>query len=54
MPIHPVTLHKIEDGAVYYNPLLASKYNMYIFGSSRISWIDWLGTLVFIGRADRV
>jgi thiosulfate reductase cytochrome b subunit len=35
-----------EDGAVYYNPAPAND-DMYIFGSSRISWIDWLGALVF-------
>jgi thiosulfate reductase cytochrome b subunit len=34
------------DGAVYYNPVPAND-GMYVFGSSRISWIDWLGALVF-------
>jgi Ni/Fe-hydrogenase b-type cytochrome subunit len=36
------------DGAVYYNPVPAND-GMYVFGSSRISWIDWLGALVFMG-----
>ena len=22
---------------------------MYIFGSSRVSWVDWLGALIFAG-----
>ncbi|MGE5463587.1 MAG: cytochrome b/b6 domain-containing protein, partial [Syntrophothermus sp.] len=35
-----------DDGAVYYKPLPA-KDGMYVFGSSRVSWIDWLGALVF-------
>jgi thiosulfate reductase cytochrome b subunit len=37
-----------EDGAVYYNPLPASD-DMYVFGSSRVNWIDWLGALLFAG-----
>jgi thiosulfate reductase cytochrome b subunit len=37
-----------EDGAVYYNPLPAND-DMYVFGSSRVNWIDWLGTLLFAG-----
>jgi thiosulfate reductase cytochrome b subunit len=35
-----------EDGAVYYNPVPAND-EMYIFGSSRVAWIDWVGALLF-------
>ena len=37
-----------EDGAVYYNPVPAND-DMYVFGSSRVNWIDWLGALMFVG-----
>jgi thiosulfate reductase cytochrome b subunit len=37
-----------EDGAIYYNPVPA-KDEMYVFGSSRVNWIDWLGALMFAG-----
>ena len=37
-----------EDGAVYYNPIPAND-KMYVFGSSRMNWIDWLGALMFAG-----
>jgi thiosulfate reductase cytochrome b subunit len=37
-----------SSGAVYYNPLPA-KDGMYVFGSSRISGIDWLGAVFFVG-----
>ncbi|MBL8101704.1 MAG: cytochrome b/b6 domain-containing protein, partial [Anaerolineales bacterium] len=37
-----------EDGALYYQPAPA-KDGMYVFGSSRVSWIDWLGALAFAG-----
>jgi thiosulfate reductase cytochrome b subunit len=33
---------------VYYNPTPAEDH-MYVFGSSRVSWIDWLGALLFAG-----
>ena len=36
------------DGAVYYNPVPAND-KMYVFGSSRVNWIDWLGALMFAG-----
>ena len=39
---------KAEDGAVYYNPTPAND-KMYVFGSSRVNWIDWLGALMFTG-----
>ncbi len=37
-----------EDGALYYKPVPA-KDGIYIFGSSRVSWIDWFGALAFTG-----
>lgn len=37
-----------DNGAVYYNPVPA-KDKMYVFGSSRVNWIDWLGALMFAG-----
>jgi Ni/Fe-hydrogenase b-type cytochrome subunit len=39
---------KGADGAVYYNPVPAND-QMYVFGSSRVNWIDWLGALLFAG-----
>ena len=39
---------KGADGAVYYSPVPA-KDKMYVFGSSRVNWIDWLGSLLFVG-----
>jgi Ni/Fe-hydrogenase b-type cytochrome subunit len=39
---------KGSDGAVYYNPVPAND-KMYVFGSSRVNWIDWLGALLFVG-----
>jgi thiosulfate reductase cytochrome b subunit len=35
-----------KDGALYYQPVPAND-KMYVFGSSRVSWIDWLGALAF-------
>ena len=37
-----------EDGALYYQPVPAND-DMYVFGSSRVSWVDWLGALIFAG-----
>lgn len=37
-----------DNGAVYYNPVPA-KDDIYVFGSSRVNWIDWLGSWMFIG-----
>lgn len=37
-----------EDGALYYQPKPAND-DMYIFGSSRVNWITWLGALMFAG-----
>lgn len=39
---------KGKDGALYYQPMPA-KDNLYVFGSSRVSWIDWFGALAFAG-----
>ncbi|HEX2997049.1 MAG TPA: cytochrome b/b6 domain-containing protein [Anaerolineales bacterium] len=39
---------KGDDGAVYYNPIPAND-KLYVFGSSRVGWIDWLGALMFAG-----
>jgi len=39
---------KGDEGAIYYNPVPAND-KMYVFGSSRIIWIDWLGALMFVG-----
>jgi thiosulfate reductase cytochrome b subunit len=36
------------EGAVYYSPIPAND-RMYIFGSSRVNWIDWFGALMFAG-----
>lgn len=41
-------ISKGADGAVYYNPVPAND-KMYVFGSSRVNWIDWLGSLLFVG-----
>ncbi|MBI5963702.1 MAG: cytochrome b/b6 domain-containing protein [Chloroflexi bacterium] len=37
-----------EDGALYYQPM-PSNDELYVFGSSRVSWIDWLGAILFAG-----
>ena len=39
---------KDGTGALYYTPIPAND-KIYVFGSSRISWIDWLGALLFAG-----
>ncbi len=39
---------KGEDGALYYQPN-PTKDNMYVFGSSRVNWVDWFGALAFAG-----
>ena len=41
-------IEEAEDGGVYYNPVPAND-KMYVFGSSRVGWIDWLGALLFAG-----
>ena len=37
-----------EDGTVFYNPVPAND-EMYVFGSSRVNWIECLGSLMFVG-----
>lgn len=39
---------RAEDGALYYQPIPAND-KVYVFGSDRVSWIDWLGMAMFIG-----
>ena len=39
---------KGEDGALYYRPNPAGD-DMYVFGSSRVNWVDWFGALAFTG-----
>jgi hypothetical protein len=36
-----------EDGALYFQPA-PEQAGVYIFGSNRISWIDWLGLGIFL------
>lgn len=36
------------DGALYYQPSPAND-GMYVFGSSRVSWVDWFGAIAFVG-----
>jgi thiosulfate reductase cytochrome b subunit len=38
----------VEDGRLAYSPV-NEKDGVYIFGHSRVSWIDWLGGLAFLG-----
>ena len=37
-----------ENGALYYRPATRSQ-KLYVFGHDRVSWIDWLGALFFVG-----
>jgi thiosulfate reductase cytochrome b subunit len=39
---------KGADGALYYQPVPAND-KMYVFGSSRVGWIDWFGAIAFAG-----
>ena len=41
-------IKKADDGTVYYYPIPA-KDKLSVFGSSRVKWIDWLGSLLFVG-----
>lgn len=38
----------LVDGALYYEPN-PSQDGLYIFGRDRVSWVDWLGALAFLG-----
>ena len=42
------TFTKAEDGALYYQPNPTGD-DMYVFGSSRVNWVDWFGALAFAG-----
>jgi thiosulfate reductase cytochrome b subunit len=37
-----------ENGALYYSPVNEND-KTYIFGHNRVTWIDWLGALLFLG-----
>jgi thiosulfate reductase cytochrome b subunit len=37
-----------ENGVVNYNPIPAND-DMYVFGSSKVGWVDWFGALLFAG-----
>jgi len=37
-----------ENGALYYRPATRNQ-KLYVFGHDRVPWIDWLGTLFFVG-----
>jgi thiosulfate reductase cytochrome b subunit len=37
-----------KDGTLYYQPVPAND-KMYVFGSSRVGWIDWFGAIAFAG-----
>lgn len=37
-----------DDGVLYYRPATRDQ-KLYIFGHDRVSWIDWLGGLLFVG-----
>ncbi len=41
-------LVRLGDGALFYRPVPA-RDDLYVFGSSRLRWVDGLGTLAFIG-----
>jgi len=36
-----------DTGALYYQPVPKNE-KMYVFGSSRVSWVDWFGALFFV------
>lgn len=39
-----------DKGQLYYQPQLkAEGVDLYIFGHSRVRWVDWLGALLFVG-----
>ena len=37
-----------DNGTLFYRPV-AENDGIYIFGRNRVSWVDWLGALIFIG-----
>lgn len=38
----------VKGGALYYQPATAAE-GRYVFGHSRVAWVDWLGGLFFLG-----
>lgn len=41
------TIYKNADGALYYKAVPASD-GLYIFGNSRVGWVDWFGAAFFV------
>lgn len=39
---------KMTNGALFYQPRPEAD-GIYIFGRNRVAWVDWLGSLIFIG-----
>jgi thiosulfate reductase cytochrome b subunit len=37
-----------QDGALYYQPA-TQEDGVYVFGHNRVSWVDWIGALFFVG-----
>ena len=37
-----------QDGALYYQPA-TEEDGVYVFGHNRVSWVDWIGALFFVG-----
>lgn len=37
-----------DDGALFYQPV-AARDDLYVFGASRLNWVDGLGALAFVG-----
>ncbi|MCA9932340.1 MAG: cytochrome b/b6 domain-containing protein [Ardenticatenaceae bacterium] len=37
-----------EDGALYFQPI-TSEQSLYVLGHDSLSWVDWLGALLFVG-----
>lgn len=37
-----------QDGALYYQPAIRDQ-KLYVFGHSRVAWVDWIGAAMFIG-----
>lgn len=48
-------LHVGDDGILSFQPQISSEpVNIYIFGLSSVSWVDWLGVLMFLGTLGMV
>ena len=37
----------VQGSSLVYNPQTAD-HNLYVFGHNRVSWVDWLGSLLFV------